>query len=141
MKMNKKGFTLMEMLIVIAIIAILIAIAIPTFMNALEKSRQRTDEANARSLKSLVSAEYMAHPDEWGEKVATDTTFYLDKNGQKCGTASAITFTDGDSIAAISNKMTYTSKKYGNNTTTYVEAKVDATGIVTVNCAAVASGS
>ena len=29
---NKKGFTLMEMLIVVAIIAILIAIAIPTFL-------------------------------------------------------------------------------------------------------------
>ena len=35
---NKKGFTLMEMLIVVAIIAVLVAIAIPTFNNALEKS-------------------------------------------------------------------------------------------------------
>ena len=60
MKMNKKGFTLMEMLIVIAIIAILIAIAIPTFTSALEKSRQRTDMANVRSLKSLVVADYMS---------------------------------------------------------------------------------
>ena len=59
-KMNKKGFTLMEMLIVIAIIAILIAIAIPTFTSALEKSRQRTDQANVRSLKSLAVADYMS---------------------------------------------------------------------------------
>ena len=46
---NKKGFTLMEMLIVVAIIAILIAIAIPTFASSLNKARVATDEANIRS--------------------------------------------------------------------------------------------
>lgn len=46
---NKKGFTLMEMLIVVAIIAVLVAIAIPTFNNALEKSREATDAANLRA--------------------------------------------------------------------------------------------
>ncbi|MCF2618503.1 pilin [Oscillibacter valericigenes] len=46
---NKKGFTLMEMLIVVAIIAVLVAIAIPTFNNQLEKSRQSADLANVRA--------------------------------------------------------------------------------------------
>ena len=46
---NKKGFTLMEMLIVVAIIAILVAIAIPTMTNALEQSRESADAANIRS--------------------------------------------------------------------------------------------
>ena len=46
---NKKGFTLMEMLIVVAIIAVLIAIAIPTFTSQLEKSREATDAANIRA--------------------------------------------------------------------------------------------
>lgn len=46
---NKKGFTLMEMLIVVAIIAVLVAIAIPTFAGQLEKSRQATDLANVRA--------------------------------------------------------------------------------------------
>ncbi len=48
-KMNKKGFTLAELLIVVAIIAVLVAIAIPVFNAQLEKSRQATDLANLRS--------------------------------------------------------------------------------------------
>lgn len=46
---NKKGFTLMEMLIVVAIIAVLVAIAIPTFTGQLERANQSTDLANVRA--------------------------------------------------------------------------------------------
>ena len=46
---HSDGFTLMEMLIVVAIIAILITIAIPTFTKQLEKSRETVDAANIRS--------------------------------------------------------------------------------------------
>ena len=49
MKKNNKGFTLMEMLIVVAIIAILVAIAIPTFTNSLTEARQAADNANVRA--------------------------------------------------------------------------------------------
>ena len=48
-KRNEKGFTLAELLIVVAIIAVLVAIAIPIFTSQLEKSRQATDLANLRS--------------------------------------------------------------------------------------------
>lgn len=46
---NKKGFTLMEMLIVIGIIAILVAIAIPTFSGAQKKAKYSADLANVRA--------------------------------------------------------------------------------------------
>ena len=46
---NKKGFTLMEMLIVIGIIAILVAIAIPTFSGAQKKAQYAADVANVRA--------------------------------------------------------------------------------------------
>lgn len=55
-KNNNKGFTLMEMLIVVAIIAVLVAIAIPVFTNQLEKAREATDEANIRSAYAEVMA-------------------------------------------------------------------------------------
>ena len=54
--MNKKGFTLAELLIVVAIIAVLTAIAIPVFTRQLEKSRESTDLSNARAAYAEVSA-------------------------------------------------------------------------------------
>ena len=49
MRKNKKGFTLAELLIVVAIIAVLVAIAVPIFSNQLESAREGTDAANVRS--------------------------------------------------------------------------------------------
>ena len=55
MKMNKKGFTLIEMLVVIAIIAILVAIIIPTVSNATEKAKEAADAANILSTVAEVA--------------------------------------------------------------------------------------
>ncbi len=49
---EKKGFTLAELLIVVAIIAILVAVSIPIFTTQLEKSRESTDLANLRAAKA-----------------------------------------------------------------------------------------
>ena len=52
---NKKGFTLAELLIVVAIIGILVAISFPIFTSQLDKSRKATDDANLRAAKSAAS--------------------------------------------------------------------------------------
>lgn len=58
-KRNQKGFTIMEMLIVVAIIAVLVAIAIPTFNNALTKSKEAADVANIRAAYAEMMMDYM----------------------------------------------------------------------------------
>ena len=46
---NKKGFTLAELMVVVAIIGVLVAVSVPIFNSQLEKSREATDLANVRS--------------------------------------------------------------------------------------------
>lgn len=52
---NKKGFTLIEMLVVIAIIAVLVAIVIPVVGNSTNKAACATNAANLRSVKAEIT--------------------------------------------------------------------------------------
>lgn len=68
---NQGGFTLIEMLLVVAIVAILIAISIPMVSDTLEKARHATDDANFRAAAGLADARYLID----GESAA-DTYYY-----------------------------------------------------------------
>lgn len=74
---NKKGFTLMEMLIVVAIIAVLVAIAIPVFNGALTKSKEAADVANVRA----AYAEWQVKMLTENEKVPASATALMTSNG------------------------------------------------------------
>ena len=60
-KMNKKGFTLIEMLVVIAIIAVLVAIIIPTVTSATDKAAAATNAANLRSVKAEITTALLSN--------------------------------------------------------------------------------
>ena len=57
---KNEGFTLVEMLIVVAIIAILIAVSISLVGESLEKAREATDTANERAAIGLAETMYLA---------------------------------------------------------------------------------
>ena len=90
-KMNKKGFTLAELLIVVAIIAVLVAIAIPVFSSQLEKSRQAADAANIRA----AYAEAVTKSFDTTEATVSVTT------GATMKSASWDKLTDGDTIGGV----------------------------------------
>ena len=54
---NKKGFTLAELLVVVAIVGILVAISIPVFTAQLSKARKATNQANLRAAKAAAVAQ------------------------------------------------------------------------------------
>ena len=55
--MNKKGFTLIEMMVVIAIIAVLVSIMIPTVTSATTKAEAAADASNLRSVLGFMNSE------------------------------------------------------------------------------------
>lgn len=81
MMKNRKGFTLMEMLIVVAIIAILVIIAIPTFNSALAKARAATDLANIRSGYAAAQVEAMTDGIKGAGAGNNSVEYYLQKDG------------------------------------------------------------
>ena len=110
LKKNEKGFTLMEMLIVVAIIAVLVAIAIPTFTSSLNKARVATDAANIRAGYASVMLNILQ--DETAGNVTATTTYWLMADGSVKASATAPTtgtlYTcktgspDGASVAGLS---------------------------------------
>ncbi len=66
---NKKGFTLAELLVVVAIIGVLVAVSIPVFGSALEKATNARDLANVRAAYAEVLLDEMVDRDFGSAKV------------------------------------------------------------------------
>ena len=137
-KENKKGFTLAELLIVVAIIAVLVAISIPIFTSQLEKSREATDLANLRAAKAEAVVEILDGTAAAGDKYYNPSTGKLDtdeSNATKVGKGTSATvagaayttdavytqfgYTGGD-VAGKSIKCTFTVPTNGTEPTVSV---------------------
>jgi len=117
-KRGVKGFTLMEMLIVVAIIAVLIAIAIPVFTSQLEKSREATDGANIRSKYGEAMVAILENPKtditgnayvvELQQTVADWQNEQVEAGLQSLDNTDDVTFTDLDKVGQGKKaKITY----------------------------------
>ncbi len=73
---KEKGFTLIELMVVILIIAILIAIAVPVFNLARDGAYKRTCQANLRTLESAIQT-YNATEERWPGAIASLTPNYI----------------------------------------------------------------
>lgn len=71
---KKKGFTLIELIAVVAIMSILIGISIPIFNSQIEKSKAAVDMSNVKTAKTIATAEYITYGNS--KKIE----YYYDKN-------------------------------------------------------------
>lgn len=83
-----KGFTLIELMIVVAIIAILAAVAIPNFMTARDRAKRSAAESTLGNLRKafeiyISDSDSSEYPAEIGQNTITE------KNGQFNGTGAA----------------------------------------------------
>ena len=101
---NKKGFTLAELLIVVAIIAVLVAISIPIFTSQLEKSRDAASVANIRSAYAEASAAYLTGTSSANAQVTMNAN---DEGGTVVVSNVKITSTDAD-YGTADDDLTFT---------------------------------
>ena len=120
MKKNNKGFTLAELLIVVAIIAVLVAIAIPVFTAQLEKSREATDIANVRSAYATLMTEYLTNTDTGRSMTVSARQTQSDWQGPR---GTIVTMVNGSE-----STVSYDAKVAGTN----YSVAIDASGSVTV---------
>lgn len=90
-KMNKKGFTLIEMLAVIAIIAVLVAIIVPAVGNSTTKAKAATNAANLRNAAATLAIAYVN-----GEATIDEDGDFTPPTDFVAPTAEAVTGITGD---------------------------------------------
>lgn len=127
MKMNKKGFTLIEMLVVIAIIAVLVSIVIPVVSNSTDKAGAAANAANLRSVYAEMQTEKLAGVNDTAgyvkTTVAADGTVTFELQGAPAsaktvgvakGVPMVINSTTGEPTydASASGTATYTIKYF-----------------------------
>ena len=87
---SKKGFTLIEMLVVIAIIAILVAVIVPAVTTSTTKAKAATDAANLRSIQAEAAIKYLSNTE--GTIAASDFTFTPKLAASAYGDSAALSF-------------------------------------------------
>lgn len=80
-KTNNKGFSLVELIVVIAIMAVLIAVLAPSFIRYVEKSRNSTDMQNAASIVTAVQVWAVDVSAEVGRNALTSGTYVVTVDG------------------------------------------------------------
>lgn len=107
MKSNQQGFTLIELMIVVAIIGILAAIAIPAYQNYTKKA---SESGCLAEVKGIANQQYVLQNDPEGDKSNSKAQIEAMKRACKSLTYTAPTEADGvktpgSLVGAIKNPL------------------------------------
>lgn len=136
-RLNKKeGFTLAELLIVVAIIAVLVAVSIPIFTSRLEKAREATDLANFRAAYAAAVADYLGDQETYN--VATPATRYYDAGAGKIDANKPAGYLKGtgggtDEVTKVGSFEYHTANDYSGRV---ISISITKDGVVTLDAVA-----
>lgn len=117
-KLNKKkGFTLAELLVVVAIIAVLVAISIPIFTSQLGKAKRETNNANLRAAKGAAVSEYLSTAEDTTKTVTY--SYDITEGTIKTASTSGAAVTIGDGVASDALYKTITVEVSGTSVKLY----------------------
>ena len=75
MKGKNPGFTLLEIMIVVTLIGVLAAVAIPSYQNAVAKTQKQTCISTLKSI-DMAKAQWMAEAQKSGDETPTDADLF-----------------------------------------------------------------
>ena len=136
-KMNDKGFSLVELIIVIAIMAVLVVVLAPQYLKYVERSRNSTDLQNATAMVTAIQV-YAADPNVEDTKAfQSGATFKLtcSSSGTAVGSGTGAVSGDVAAKAALDGaKIDYANTKCKSKsawTEYYIDGTVDSDGSIT----------
>lgn len=129
-KLNNKGFSLVELIIVIAIMAVLIGVLAPQYLKYVEKSRVSTDKDNVVSIESALQV-WAADPDATSVFPAGNTTVQLSRTTATVVPAGVVA--DALTNAGMSTTLPKLTNKQTFATVTITVNANSTTGAVTIS--------
>ncbi|WP_425805720.1 type II secretion system protein [Desulfitobacterium sp. Sab5] len=126
LKKNKKGFTLVELVVVIAIIGILATILVPRFIGYTDDAREKATISEAKNIRTIADT-YYAKNGSWPTVTKSGSTYKVGDNA----TAFDGVIKDFVSGVALDNNVSLTSDGSFKYTKNSVTAIVDAAGTIT----------
>lgn len=103
---SKKGFTLVELMIVVVIMAILVAVAVPIFSSVTKNAQKRTCDANKREIVSQLT-NFCIGNNKTDDIFNDDDEFVITFDGAKGQVTSDGSYIESDDVEAMFQEVPY----------------------------------
>lgn len=98
-KLNRKGFTLVELLAVLVILVAIMGIAIPSISSSLERTKEKQNQSRYKIIESAAEQYVTDHKNAIYNKLGTNTTCYIQIKDINYLNADEMKDSDGNDIS------------------------------------------